>query len=528
MVAGTGDGVGPPNLPPEALERLDPEELRTLAYASAIGLEFDFDLLVEALGADPEQLAERVERLVDRGLLRERSGGGRFAFVDDNVRAEVYRSMTESRLRVIHLKIAQTLERHLPDPPDAVLAELGRHYFLGKTPEKAWKYNRRAAEISRSEHRLEAAIHHLERARRDLASLPGNHLNELAEIDEELGNLHRNRGRPDAAEEAYLQALNRLAPGDRQARARLLLARAEMAHSVARRTAAHGMGEEALEIAQEIGDLRGQAAAHRVRARMAFERGEFITALDEQMVALDYLQQAGDPIGLGECCTDIALTFSVLGPAMEEDAIRWYRRGVEILEGTEARWETARALANLGIAVGRTDPLGALEWLERSRATSEQISAPHGVVMALLRGIEFQVALGQVAEAERAHAQAVRLLERIIDPRGTQLAAFTRGLIAERRGQWEEAELAYREAAAHAERLGLVAENAVSEFHLARLLYKTRDLSRAREALHRVEQLDLPRLRPAFVGPVQELAAQLRAAGPTGEPPRSAPPGAGI
>jgi tetratricopeptide (TPR) repeat protein len=488
---------------------MDDEDHRILAYASALGSEFEFDLLVRVLQTDPESLAERLESLIERGLLKERPGGGRFAFVDDGVRAQVYQSMTESRLRVIHRRIAQMLDARYPTPPPEIIPELGRHYFLGKVPQKAWEFNRDAAELARRSNQVEAAIHHLERARRDLASLPGNHLAQLAELDERLGHLQRQLGRPDAAEEAYLAALNRIAPKNREARARLLLARAEMARSTARRGAAQGMGEEALQISREIGDLRGQAEAHRIRGRMALERGEFTMALDEQMVALDYLQRVGDRPALGECCSDIALTFSVLSPQLTEDAVRWYRRAIEFLEPSEAHGGTARAYAGLAIVVGRNDPIQALEWLERSRVLSEEVASPEGAIRATLLSIEYQLALGHVEEAERGQAMATRLLERVDDPRGLQLAAYTHGMIAERRAQWEEAELAYRDSAMRADQLGLIAENAESEFRLAGLLFKTRDFGRARDALRRVELRGLVKLRPTLAPSIRELERQL-------------------
>lgn len=512
MSAGSGEPLATgPGLGSADLDRLDPEDFRTLAYASAVGQEVDFDLMAEAMGAEPEQLAERIERLVRSGVLKERLGGGRFAFVDDEYRARVYQSMTASRLRVIHAKLGATLERRNPSPSDAVIAELGRHFFLGRVPAKAWEYNWRAARRAEEEGRIEDAIHELDRARDDLAALPNPPSDQLAQIDERLGNLHRTRGRMDQADAAYVAALDRLSTQDRQARARLLLARADMARQSTRPQVAEGLGTEALEISTAIGDLRGQAAAHRIRGRMAFERGQFATALDEAMIALDFLQRVGDRVALGECCTDIALAFSVMGPEVEEDSIRWLRRSVEILESTEDRYATLRAYSNLAAAVGRTDPVQALELLERSRQIAEKIASPQSVVRALLAATEFHLALGEVDAAERDYQQAARLLERITDPRGRQYLLASRGMIAERRGRWEEAERAYRDAALLAEQVVLPAAHAESEYRLARLLYKTRDMDGAREAYRRAEALHLRRLRPVLAPALDELGRQLGA-----------------
>ena len=494
---------------PADLRKLDPEDFRTLAYASAIGVEFDFELLADAMGAESEPLAERTERLVERGLLRERPGGGRFGFVAEELRALVYQSMTESRLRVLHRKIAQSLERHHPHPDPEVVTELGRHYFLGKVPEKAWRFNRDAAREARAAHRPEAAIHELERARRDLGQLPGEHAADLAEIDEQLGDLHRARGRPDAAEESYLAALSALPSSDRASRARLLLARADIARSGARQLAAEGLGDEALAIARSIGDRRGEGAAHRIRGRMAFERGDFRAALDEAMIALDLFQQVGDREGLADCSTDIAQTFAVLGPEVRDDALRWFRRAVEILSATENRYELARAYINLAATVGLTDPAAGLEYYVQAEEIGEAIASPQTVVWTLLRRIDLLLALGRIDDAEGAHDQAARLLERIVEPRAVPFATIVHGTIAERRGDWERAEGDYRAGIARAEQLGLVADAAEGELRLARLLLKMHDLVRARDTFLRVLQHDLARLRPALGPSVEELRKEL-------------------
>ncbi|HXY47784.1 MAG TPA: hypothetical protein VEK13_07835, partial [Thermoplasmata archaeon] len=79
-------GASSPRIARVPLASLPPELARLLSYASAIGSEFPFELLRTATGADEEALAENLERLIDLGVLRERPGGGRFAFVDEETR----------------------------------------------------------------------------------------------------------------------------------------------------------------------------------------------------------------------------------------------------------------------------------------------------------------------------------------------------------------------------------------------------------------------------------------------------------
>jgi Tfp pilus assembly protein PilF len=86
------------------------------------------------------------------------------------------------------------------------------------------------------------------------------------------------------------------------------------------------------------------------------------------------------------------------------------------------------------------------------------------------------------------------------------------GLIHERRGQWEEAETSFRQSIERAQSLAVHPEIAESEFHLARLKFKTRDLTAAREAYERARGEGLPTLKPNLAKPFEELGRQLDAA----------------
>ncbi len=489
------------------------EERRLLAYASAIGSEFDPALLADALGGGEAEVRARIGGLVARGFLRERPGSGRFGFADEAYRARVYRGMTESRLRILHAKIARSLEGRHPEPvPEEVVLDLGRHFFLGKVPEKAWRYNLRAARLAEARNDLEDAVHHLERARRDLLLLPDRPEEGLAEIDERRGDLHRRLGHPAVADAAYLASLERVRPEDRQGRARLLLARAEVAPAQQSGEMAAGLGEEALRLSTEIGDRVGQAAAHRSRSRAAYRAGDYESALDEAMRALELLAGADDPGAEGECAADIAQAFASLGPEVADEAIQWYGRAIARFDVAGDDLGRVRAYTDRAEVVGRTDPIQALEDLDRARGFADRLTSPQWVIRTLLAGTEYHLLLGEVEAAERDHLQATRLLERVVDPRSGQAARRSRAMIAERRGQWEEAEAAYRNAIARADELHLAAAAADAELRLAQMLFKTRNLEGARTALQAAERRGIDRLLPERLPALRALAAALEPA----------------
>ncbi len=508
MPAGEAAGGSPRGLR-APLASVPPALVRILAYASAIGSEFSFELLRAAMGADEETLAESVEKLIGLGLLRERPGGSRFAFVEEQDRAAVYRSMSESRLRILHRKIAEALERANPQPNDAVVAELGRHYFLGKVPEKSYTYNRRAADAARAANEPVAAIHALERALLDLGALGGPRVAERSELVEALGDLSFSVGAFRAADRYYRDALERAEHEPPRIRARLVLARAEVARENLEADAAVAGAREALGLFEVDRDPYGEAQAYRLLGRVAFQRGRYRDALDETMRALEALPADADPSTLGRLSIDLGNAFTLLGDDVRPVAVEWYERAVERLRAAHNYAELARALHNLGNAVGERRPDEGLELLERAREAATRAHDARAVGRSLLSGVELRIALGQMEEAERDNDQAGRLLEGLADALGSEQVTLNRGRIAEKRGRWDDAAQAYVTAAALARQLGLSADEADAQLYLARLRFKTRDREGARTAFDRATELKVTELSPRLERTYAELRQQL-------------------
>ncbi|MGP8077163.1 MAG: tetratricopeptide repeat protein [Thermoplasmata archaeon] len=519
--AGAGSRTRPAadaTLPP-----LSADEHRILAYASALGSEFEFGLLVEAMGIDEETLAEQLERLVRRGILHERAGGERFAFSEEGLRGGVYRSLTESRLRVLHRKIAEVMERREPNPSSQVLSELGRHYFLGKVPAKSYEFNRRAATIARAAGDNDVAIHHLERASVDLAAMGGDRGAEQAEIAEALGDLSYATSRFRAADRYYEEALERVGGEQPRIRARLVLARAEVARENLDAAASTEGARQALHLFEASGDSIGVAQAYRLLGRTAFQQGSYREALDQSMRALEALPDSADPIVLGQLSIDLGNAFAMLGEEVRPVAIEWYERAIKRLRTGHGSVDLTRALHNLGVTVGEVRPQDGLELLQEAREAAEKAHDARALGRALLSGVEMRLALGQVEEAERDNEQAGRLLEQLADGLGTEQVLMNRGLIAEKGGQWDDAATAYESSARMAHSNHILADEAESRFHLARLRFKTRDLAGAREAFRQATELGVTELSPRLAHAYELLRQELETASAASE----APPGPG-
>jgi len=144
-----------------------PKELRsTLETAAVLGRRFDFDTLLAVTHEAEQHLLDAVEALVRRRLLREEAEGGVYDFSHDKVREVVYRDIGGARRRLLHLSVAEALERRAEGESagherDAQLAE---HYERAQVWPQALRYLVLAGQRSQALFALRDALHWLDRA----------------------------------------------------------------------------------------------------------------------------------------------------------------------------------------------------------------------------------------------------------------------------------------------------------------------------------------------------------------------------
>jgi tetratricopeptide (TPR) repeat protein len=492
---------------------LDPLERRVLVYASALGPEFDFTLLAASMGAEEEPLVEALERLVARGVFRERAGGDRFGFVDNARRGQIYRTLTQSRLRVVHRKIAEAMEAKLTPVPPEIVAELGRHFFLGRVPEKSYQYNIAAADLADQDGALEVAALHLERARIDFPQVPNVPPDAESRLAERLGHLYYAMGDLRAAARLLAEGLDGADPADLQRRAGLWVARSTVAGDLKDPDAAMAGAQAARSLYETLDDTAGLAVVHRRLARISFQRGRYQEALDEGMLALELLQRSDDRRTQGVLSIDLGNTFRQLDPELLPESVAWYDRAIQHLEAAGDAAGLSEAYLERGRALAVARPVEALDDLAKSRSAADRARDPLANALALLEAVPIRLVLGQVDEAERDNQLAESLLDPLEAPEPKQRARLNAGFLREREGQWEAAELAYRDAIDRAQRRQDPGALAEAQFCLARLCLKTRELAKARAAFGAAAELRFAELRPGLAAAFEELGRQLEGAG---------------
>ncbi|MDH4192427.1 MAG: AAA family ATPase, partial [Betaproteobacteria bacterium] len=135
-----------------------------LETAAVLGRRFDFDTLLDVTQEPEAQLLDAVEALVRRRLLREEPEGGVYDFSHDKLREVAYRDIGGARRRLLHLSVAEVLERRGEGAKHELDAQLAEHYERAHAWAKARHYLVRAAEHSQKLFAMRDALHWLDRA----------------------------------------------------------------------------------------------------------------------------------------------------------------------------------------------------------------------------------------------------------------------------------------------------------------------------------------------------------------------------
>ncbi len=463
-MAVTGALAAPQTTPP--LASLGEREQRVLSYAAAMGKEFRFDVLALVTEMEEEALAEVLEGLVHRGVVRELAGGDVYVFVREEMLGQAYRSISSSRLRVIHKKIAEGYEKvYSANPPQEVIAEMGRHFHLGKVADRSLLYNRYAATLARGSFSPETAKAYLERVVEDLRGLPGDHRTEQADVLREVGEIHLSMGEAVEADGLFNQCLSLLPPDEPVLRALVLLSRAETARMTDKLSLTHRWCDEAIALLDKAGHRRGLAMAHRLLSRAAFKEGSYENGKKEIEAALALLDPTEDTKEVARAYIDLGNAYT---NRMDDEAlglaVAAYRKAIASLAALQDYRELCRAHTNLAVAIGNSDPATAVAELREAQAAGRKAGDRRSVGWAQFNSVEFLLEMGEVREAEEANAQAAAVLEKIDDPMGVQQVTLNRAILAQHRGALAEAEKIFRQALHLAEDLGY--ESLVAEMHL--------------------------------------------------------------
>jgi DNA-binding SARP family transcriptional activator len=204
------------------LAQLSSEAREIVKLAAVIGREFSFTILSHLSDQPEEILVRSLDELWQRRIVREQ-GADAYDFSHEKLREQVYISLSTTRRRFLHRRVAEALETVYRGTLDAVSPRIARHYEQAGLPERAVPYYLQAGKQAGQVYAHEEALDALQHA----ATLLEAHAQSeqpwqvMMAIYEEQGNILEMIGKHREAERVYQQANNVIPAQEALIRARL-------------------------------------------------------------------------------------------------------------------------------------------------------------------------------------------------------------------------------------------------------------------------------------------------------------------
>jgi DNA-binding SARP family transcriptional activator/TPR repeat protein len=320
------------------LERALPSGVRALIQARFGGLDQDARELLEVVavigrGCAPGLLCRAMEigeieafttmrPLIGSGMIVETPQSRNYQFSHDKLRQALYADIGVPRRRMLHLQVARALEEEDGEP-----AELAHHYVRAEEWRPALESLVRAARKAAGSHAWETAVRDYDRALEITEKLPGSgetRFELLAARESLIEHLDRLEERAEAVEEMFELATEL---GDRAKIAEVHIRRIGILMVTAPGAAAES-GRAAVEIFRELGDMAGEARAHRELGYARWMNHDYAGALEANLQALWIHRSLGYRRAESGDANNITQVYRGMGDY--DSALRWADEALQI------------------------------------------------------------------------------------------------------------------------------------------------------------------------------------------------------
>jgi len=416
------------------IDRLDTEDKGLLQAASVIGKDVPFALLRAIAGFPDDDLRRRLARLQRAELLYEARlfPDLEYAFQHALTHQVAYGSLIHDRRRLLHARIAESIERLYPDRLVELVDRLAHHALRGEMWGKAFGYLRQAGlkAMARSAY-IEAATD-LEQAVEAARHLPQDRrvIDELIDVRFDLRWALMALNRPRRALEHLLEA-ETLAETlqDRRRVGRTVGYMATCFRMLGEPARAIEHGRRALEIARNLDDFALRVAGNLFLGEAYAAAGDYPRAVEHLTWNVEQLrgELAREHFGFAVLPSVLARNF--LSPALAEQgefatARAHADEGLRIAEAAQQQLNVVVACDGLGnVYTVKGEFSTAISLLERGLHLAERLEIP-GWSNTLMYRLGYAYALtGRVAEAIPL---LVTSLDRIVATRGGHALACAR------------------------------------------------------------------------------------------------------
>jgi len=178
----------PPRVHAVLVGRLQQLSVSARAFAelaAIIGREFTLDLLIAVGNAGSDDAVRALDELWHKRIVREH-GADSYDFTHDKLREVAYAEISAPQRRMLHRRVAQSLESMYADDLDAVSGQIASHYERAGMIERALPYYQRAAAVAQRVYANEDAISLLLRSLELLELMPAGSKRDRQELGLQL------------------------------------------------------------------------------------------------------------------------------------------------------------------------------------------------------------------------------------------------------------------------------------------------------------------------------------------------------
>jgi predicted ATPase len=509
------------------LAQLDTRSERLLQYAATIGTKIPYPLLEKVVDLSDDEILDALDTVIKLGILHEVTDdidkGEFYQFTHSLMREVIYDELTTPRRRIIHRKIAETLEQLYADNIDEVVFELTKHFESAQVYEKTLEYTLKSAELSARLYAMDTALKfarkalgYLEKVKQldkivakkvamleiigDVLFISGEYddaytiyteaLNhavnwkldvEAARLNRKLGNVHEKRGAYQDALQYYYKALGALKDADKVEASRIYSVMIWICNRL-------GDYDKALEWYQRgIAALKTYPMEKHILAELHsnigavyWRKGDYVQALEYHNKALELRKVINDLKGIARSYANLGMVYWDMG--MYDNAIKYHELGIEICDKIGDVYGVTSVHLFIGlvkVAEGKLDD--AEEYYNKSLTQARRIGNSSGEAAALLCSGELWLERNAPAKAIDWFERSIRICKSIGD-KGLLCINYNR--LAEaliRTGKIADAKAYCINALSLAQEIGSKDDEGIGYRLLAMINYLTENLTQAED-----------------------------------------------
>lgn len=503
------------------LDGLKEQTCETLQYAAVLGKTFEFERLAAFASGQEEMLLDGLDEALSAQLVRP-AGGEAFVFTHDKIREVLYEELNPIRRRRLHLRLAESLEQRYPGPAaEPYVQDLAHHFLQGGDLQKGMQYAILAAEKAVRLYAYEEALRYYALAADCAQSLELPE--KLVEVEEEMGDVHMNRGMFYPAVELYSKAIDQLTAQMEQAslaaeRERLRERRAVLKNKIATAYA-------------QVGDERGPALLREVQEELDPQtqllelannlsmQGRYLHYRGLHSQAIDFFQRARELAEPANLTLPLTYIYAYLSGAYQHlarmnESLEWARACLALGEREDIPFATALGyefLAEGMYFLARWEE--GIEFARKDHEIGERIGSLDRMAWAAFAHSASLFGSGRLEEARKLAETRLALAEQIGEHRLIAWFQGLLGLILSDLGHSEQALQVCQQAVENSDDLEQVILQCWARFALGYEKLKAKDwegaleLSRQQIELHTPLENQVARLYNAVLYPQALLGA---------------------